>query len=68
MELLITILSGLSILFGLVLFFSPARGAMVAGIVALGAGVYAYDSSSLTPLVVGFVLLWILRLLGFEKR
>jgi hypothetical protein len=53
---------------GIVLFFAQGSGAFLAAIVCLGSGVYAYDTKSFTPLVVGFALLWVLRLAGFEKR
>ena len=68
MELLISILSGISILYGIVLFFAQGGGSFIASIVCLGSGVYAYDTKSFTPLIVGFALLWVLRLAGFEKR
>jgi hypothetical protein len=68
MNLLISILAGLFILFGIGLFFSPARGSGVAGVICIGSGVIAYDEGSLMPLAVGFGLLWVLRLLGVEER
>jgi hypothetical protein len=68
MMLLITILAGISVLFGIGLIFSPARGAGIAGVICIGAGVIAYDHRSLLPLAIGFGLLWVLRLLGIEKR
>jgi hypothetical protein len=68
MTLLLTICSGIFILFGLGLIFSPVKGSSIAGMVCIGSGVYAYDHNSLFPLVVGFCILWILRLLGFERK
>jgi hypothetical protein len=68
MMLLITILAGIAVLFGIGLFFSPARGSGIAGVICIGAGVIAYDDKSLMPLAVGFGLLWVLRLLGIEQR
>lgn len=68
MILLITILSAIAVLFGVALFFSPARGSGIAGVICIGAGVFAYDERSLLPLGIGFGLLWILRLLGIEQR
>lgn len=68
MHLLISILSGLFMLFGLGLFFSPARGSGIAGVICIGSGVIAYDDNSLMPLVVGFGLLWVLRIIGVEQR
>jgi hypothetical protein len=56
------------VLFGLGLLFSPARGSFIAAVVCIGAGVIAYDDRSLLPLAIGFGLLWVLRLLGFEER
>jgi hypothetical protein len=68
MDLLISILAGLYILFGLGLFFSPARGSGVAGLICIGSAVFAYDDKSLMPLAIGFGLLWVLRLFGVEER
>jgi hypothetical protein len=68
MALLVTILSAIFVIFGIGLFFSPARGAFIAALISIGAGVYAYDEKSLIPLLVGFGLLWVLRLMGVEKR
>ncbi len=68
MALLVTILSAIFVIFGIGLMFSPARGAFIAALICIGAGVYAYDDKSLIPLLVGFGLLWLLRLMGVEKR
>lgn len=68
MVLLITILAAIAVIFGLGLMFSPARGAFIAGLISIGSGVYAYDEMSLVPLLVGFGLLWVLRLIGVEQR
>jgi hypothetical protein len=68
MELLINILSIIAILFGIVLFISGGVGSLIAGAVCVIAGVTAYDQISLVPLLIGFACLWVLRLLGFEKR
>lgn len=68
MMLLITILAAIAVLFGIGLFFSPARGSGIAGVICIGAGVFAYDERSLIPLGIGFGLLWILRILGVEER
>ena len=68
MMLLITILAAMFVLFGIGLFFSPARGSGIAGVICIGAGVIAYDDKSLMPLAIGFGLLWVLRLLGVEQR
>jgi hypothetical protein len=68
MMLLITILAAMFVLFGIGLFFSPARGSGIAGVICIGAGVIAYDDKSLLPLAIGFGLLWVLRLLGMEQR
>ncbi len=68
MNLLITILSGLFIVFGVGLLFSSARGALIGAAICIGSGVYAYDDKSLLPLAVGFGLLWVLRVLGIEQR
>jgi hypothetical protein len=66
--LLITILAAIAVLFGIGLFFSPARGSVIAGIICIGSGVIAFDVRSFIPVVIGFGLLWIMRLLGFEQR
>lgn len=68
MSLLLTILAGLFVLFGIGLLFSMARGAFVAGLICIGSGVYAYDEKSFAPLIIGFGLLWGMRLLGFEQK
>ena len=68
MVLFISILSAIAVIFGLGLLFSPARGAFIAALISIGSGVYAYDDMSLVPLLVGFGLLWFLRLTGIEKR
>jgi hypothetical protein len=68
MTLLITILAAIAVLFGIGLFFSPARGSGIAGVICIGAGVFAYDERSLIPLAIGFGLLWVLRLIGIEQR
>lgn len=68
MMLLITILAAIAVLFGIGLFFSPARGSGIAGVICIGAGVIAYDERSLMPLAIGFGLLWVLRLIGIEQR
>jgi hypothetical protein len=65
---LISILAGLFILFGIGLLFSPARGSGLAGLICIGSGVFAYDDKALMPLVIGFGLLWVLRILGIEQR
>jgi hypothetical protein len=68
MALLVTILSAIFVIFGIGLMFSQARGAFIAALISIGAGVYAYDEKSLIPLAVGFGLLWVLRIIGVEKR
>ena len=68
MDLLITILSGIAILFGIGLVFANGTGSLLAGIISLIAGIAAYDQNSILPLVIGFIGLWVLRLLGFEKK
>ena len=68
MDLLVTILAAIFVIFGIGLFFSPVRGSFIAAMISIGAGVYAYDEKSILPLVVGFGLLWVLRLLGVEQK
>lgn len=67
MDLLITILAGISVLFGIFVVFAGGVGNFLGGGVAVLAGMYAYDTKTFIPLVVGFALMWILRLLGFDK-
>ena len=62
------ILSVMAILFGIGLVFAKGVGSLIAGIVCVIAGMAAYDQISLVPLLIGFGCLWVLRLLGFEKR
>ena len=68
MELLINILSVIAILFGIGLVFAQGFGSLIAGGICVVAGMAAYDQISLVPLLIGFGCLWVLRLLGFEKR
>jgi hypothetical protein len=68
MDLLINVLTTLYLVFGLGLLFSPARGSGIAGVICIGAAVIAYDERSLLALVIGFGLLWVLRLMGIEQR
>jgi hypothetical protein len=68
MMLLITILAAIAVLFGIGLFFSPARGSVIAGVICIGAGVIAHDKISLIPLAIGFGLLWVMRVLGIEQK
>ncbi len=68
MSLLLTICSAIAIIFGIGVFFSMTRGAIIAGLISIGAGVLAYDRHSFIPLFVGFGLLWVLRIMGLEER
>jgi hypothetical protein len=68
MDLLINVFTTLYLLFGLGLLFSPARGSFIAAVVCIGAAVIAYDERSFLALVIGFGLLWVLRLMGIEQR
>jgi len=68
MHLLINILAGLFILFGIGLLFSQARGAYLASVICIGSGAYSYDEKSFLPLVIGFGFLWVMRISGIEKR
>ena len=68
MELFIGILSALAIFYGIVLFFAPGKGAFIAALVSIFSGIIAFDESSFIPLLVGFAILWILRLMGLENR
>lgn len=68
MDLLITILAGIAILFGIGLVFARGLGSLIAGAVCVIAGMSAYDQKSLIPLVFGYGALWALRMMGLEKR
>jgi|GEM_PF-3055965 hypothetical protein len=68
MELLINILSTIAILFGIGLVFANGVGSLIAGAVCVIAGITAYDQISFVPLLIGFACLWVLRILGLEKR
>lgn len=68
MELLISILSTIFIIFGIGLIFSPARGSTIAAVITILAGVIAIDDKSFIPLIIGFGLLWVLRIVGVEQR
>ena len=68
MTLLISILATMFILFGIGLLFAKGVGAFLASATTIIAGIIAYDEKSFLPLVIGFAILWVLRLLGFENR
>jgi len=68
MILVINIFAALFVIFGIGLFFSQARGALLAGVICIVAGAFAFEDKSLMPLAIGFGLLWVLRLLGIEQR
>lgn len=68
MELLIYILSSIFIIFGIGLLFSPARGTTIAAVITIGAGAIAFDEKSFIPLLLGFGLLWVLRIVGVEQQ
>jgi hypothetical protein len=67
MDLLITILAGIAVIFGIFVIFAGGVGNFLGGGVAVIAGIYAYDTKSFIPLIVGFAAMWVLRLLGFDK-
>lgn len=68
MDLFLTIISAVAMIFGFFVFFAGGIGNVLAGSVALFSGMYAYDTKTFMPLIVGYGALWLLRLLGFEKR
>ncbi len=68
MSLLLSILAGIYILFGISLLFSSARGAVFAALICIGSGLIAYNEKSFLPFAIGFALLWVLRFLGLEKE
>ena len=68
MQLLLVILAGLAILYGIVLFFAPGKGAFIAALVSIFSGIIAFDAESFFPLLIGFAILWVLRLVGLENK
>ncbi|MCX7073438.1 MAG: hypothetical protein NTZ70_01275 [Methylococcales bacterium] len=67
MDLLLAVASGIAIIFGIFVFFAGGIGNILGGSIAMFSGMYAYDTKTFMPIVVGYFLLWILRLLGFDK-
>lgn len=68
MDLLLVVLAVLYILYGIGLLFSPVKGSFMAAVVCIGCGVIAYDSHSFLSIVVGFGLLWFLKLNGADGQ
>lgn len=68
METLVTILGWISGLFGIGLLLSTpgCMGCKIAGCVAIISGLIALNTHSIAPLLVGFGILWLLRIMGFE--
>lgn len=62
------LLSGVSIVFGVGIFFAPGKRHMFIGLVPITGGVLAYEQHSFTPLAVGLGVLYALRMLGLEGR
>lgn len=48
--------------------FAKGVGNFLAGGICIFAGIYAFDTKTFWPLALGFAGLWVLRILGFEKR
>ena len=57
-----------SFFFGIGVFFAPRRVNIIAGLIYIGAGIVAYHQKTFIPLVIALGLLYILKLLGFDKN
>jgi len=66
-DLVITILSFVVIGYGAMVMSQKGIGNLMGGGVAVLAGLIAWNEKTFTPLVIGFVLVWILKLAGFDK-
>jgi hypothetical protein len=67
-DLLISILAFIAIIFGIGVLFAKGLGNFLAGGICIFAGMYAFDTKTFWPLILGFAGLWVLRILGFEER
>ncbi|MBM3358767.1 MAG: hypothetical protein FJY54_13720 [Betaproteobacteria bacterium] len=70
MKIIIYVVAGLFFLISMALFFAHGRtrhpGLLLMGITYGGSAVLAILLMHWWPLVVGFVLVWVLRMLGLE--
>ena len=67
METLVDIGGGLAIVFGFFVMLNKVAGNKLAGVSSAVAGIVAIGEESFISLIVGFALLWVFRLIGFEK-
>jgi hypothetical protein len=67
MELFVNILAAIFVLFGIFVVLAGGVGNFLGGGVAVIAGMYAYDTKSFIPLIIGFAAMWVLRLMGFDR-
>jgi xanthine/uracil permease len=66
-DLVITILSFVAIGYGVMVMSQKGIGNLMGGGVAVLAGLIAWNEKIFTPFVIGFVLMWGLKLAGFDK-
>ncbi len=67
MGLLILILAGAAIIFGITVIIAGGFKNFVGGGISVVSGMYAFDTQSLLPLLVGFVLMLGLQAIGFDR-
>ena len=66
-DLVITILSFLAIGYGVMVISQKGAGNFLGcGVVVLG-GLFAYNQKSFIPIAIGFALMWVFKLIGFEE-
>lgn len=54
-------------MFGFFVMLNKVAGNKLAGVSSAVAGIVAIGEESFISLIVGFALLWVFRLIGFEK-
>lgn len=67
LDLVITILSFVAIGYGVMVISQKGLGNFMGGGVAVLAGLFAWNEKAFTPLIIGFVLMWVLKLVGLDK-
>lgn len=67
METLVYIGGGVAIVFGFFVMLNKGVGNKLAGVSSAVAGIIAIGEESFIPLIIGFALLWVFRLIGLEK-
>ncbi len=68
MSALIYLCGIVAVVFGFFVMLNKGIGNKLAGLSSAAAGVVAIGEESFIPLMVGFALLWVLRLIGLEKE